>query len=178
MDQRMTGHEVKPASTITPAAQDRLHHRRHELFHMRRRAPLAAFGIVAFLLLVSIVVSSHACDGPCPLRRQGHWRRNRGAPGTSYPCRRSPRSTNAISSTGRSAEVFTGEYPAMHCIQRVKARNPWRTYDAQCPNSLLRANITIVENLNAKLNHIPKGFGCRPPGHDPKRRASTTMAGR
>ena len=54
----MTGHEVKPASTITPAAQDRLHHRRHELFHMRRRAPLAAFGIVAFLLLVSIVVSS------------------------------------------------------------------------------------------------------------------------
>ena len=47
--------------------------------------------------------------------------------GTSYPCRRSPRSTNAISSTGRSADVSSGEYPAMHCIRRVKARNPWRT---------------------------------------------------
>jgi hypothetical protein len=56
MDQRMTGREVKPASKISPDAQDRMHHRRHEMFYMRR-VPLAAFGIVAFLLLMSIVVS-------------------------------------------------------------------------------------------------------------------------
>ncbi len=53
----MTGHEVKSTSEITPDTQDRSHLRRCELFLMRRRSPLAAFGIVAFLLLLSIVVS-------------------------------------------------------------------------------------------------------------------------
>jgi hypothetical protein len=53
----MMGHEVKSASKITPDAQDRSRNRRRELFLMRRRAPLAAFGIVASLLLMSIVVS-------------------------------------------------------------------------------------------------------------------------
>ncbi|VTZ51247.1 conserved hypothetical protein [Methylocella tundrae] len=52
----MMGHEIKSASKITPDAQDRSHHRRRELFHMRRRAPFAAFGIMALLLLMSIVV--------------------------------------------------------------------------------------------------------------------------
>ena len=53
----MTGHEVKSAPKITPGAQNRSHRRRRELFLMERRAPIAAFGIVTYLLLMSIVVS-------------------------------------------------------------------------------------------------------------------------
>jgi hypothetical protein len=63
----MTGHEVKSASKITPDALDRSHLRRRELLLMRRRAPLAAFGLVAFLLLMSIVVSGRVtAAAPAP----------------------------------------------------------------------------------------------------------------
>lgn len=53
----MTGHEVKSVSKITRGAHDRSDLRRCALFLMRRRSTLVAFGIVAFLLLVSIMVS-------------------------------------------------------------------------------------------------------------------------
>jgi len=53
----MTGHEVKSGTEISHDAGNRLHLRRRELFAMRRRSPLAAFGIVAFLLLLCIVIS-------------------------------------------------------------------------------------------------------------------------
>jgi hypothetical protein len=70
---------------------------------------------------------------------------NRGT-GTSYPYRRLPRSMNAISSTDRLADVSSGECRATHCIRHAKARNPWRTRDAQSQNSFLRANISKIRS--------------------------------
>jgi hypothetical protein len=44
--------------------------------------------------------------------------------GMSCPCRRLPKSKNAISLMGRLAGVFSGDRPGTHCIRNAKAPNP------------------------------------------------------
>jgi hypothetical protein len=59
-DNRMTRREAISASEIATDSQNHSHLRRRELIPTRRRSPLAAFGIMAFLLLPSFVVSCRA----------------------------------------------------------------------------------------------------------------------